>query len=236
MNNSTVFLIAFFTSLLTATGAVYLIERLNLMPTDEAKAVVVPNLSGLSEQDAQANVQAIGLLFMIGSREPSAEVKEGSVIRQSIPPGQTIPVGQPVTVTLAEALPKVPAVEGMSVAEATQALQAAGYQVIVGDPVYDEKAAPGKIVTQVPRGGSPLAKEQSVTLRVSEGPKEIEVPKVTGMTFSPAKAKIEEAGLKVKVRWVNLAETVSNVILRQTPDAGEKVEPGEAIEVVINRD
>lgn len=236
MNNSTVFLIAFFTSLLTATGTVYLVERLNLLPQEDAKQVVVPNLRGLTETDAMANVQSIGLLFMIGSREPSADAKEGTVIRQSIPPGQSVAAGQPVSVTLAEALPKVPAIESKSVEEATVLLQQAGYQVVVGDPVANDKVPVGKIVSQVPRAGSPLAKDQAVTVRVSEGPSEVEVPKVTGLTFTPAKEKLEDLGLKPKVRWVALAETVSNVVLRQTPAAGDKAEPGADVELVINRD
>jgi beta-lactam-binding protein with PASTA domain len=236
MNSSTVFLIAFFTSLMTATGTVYLVERLNLIPGEEVKQVIVPNLQGLTEADAMANAKSIGLLFMIGSREPSADVKEGAVIRQSIPPGQNVSVGQPVTVTLAEALPKVPAVEGKTVDEATATLQQAGYQVIVGEPVVNDKVAPGKIVSQLPRAGSPLAKEQSITVRVAQGPSAVEVPKVVGLGFNPAKAKLEELGLKAKVRWVALAETASNVVLRQTPEAGVKSEPGTEIELVINRD
>lgn len=234
MNNSTVFLIAFFTSLMTATGTVYLVERLDLM-ADETQ-VIVPNLRGLPEEDAMANVKSLGLLFMIGAREPSAEVKEGSVIRQSVPPGQAVSVGQPITVTLAEALPKVPVVEGKNVDEATAMLQQSGYQIVVGEPVVNPAVSAGKIVSQLPRAGSPLAKDQTVTVRVSTGPQDVEVPKVTGMTFSPAKEKLEELGLKAKVRWVALAETVSNVVLRQSPEPGEKAEPGAEVELVINRD
>lgn len=234
MNNSTVFLIAFFTSLMTATGTVYLVERLDLM-SDE-KLVIVPNLRGLPEEDAMANVKSMGLLFMIGSREPSAEVKEGSVIRQSIPPGQSVTAGQPITVTLAEALPKVPVVEGRSVDEATAMLQQAGYQIVVGEPVVNPAVSAGKIVSQLPRAGSPLAKEQTVTVRVSTGPQDVEVPKLTGMTLTPATAKLEEVGLKAKVKWVALAETASNVVLRQTPEPGTKSQPGAEVELVINRD
>jgi serine/threonine-protein kinase len=234
MNNSTVFLIAFFTSLMTATGTVYLIERLHLM--GDEKQVIVPNLRGLPEEDAMANVKSLGLLFMIGAREASPDVKEGAVIRQSIPPGQTVAAGQPITVTLADALPKVPVVEGKSVEEATAALQQAGYQIIVGEPAVNPAVSAGKIVIQVPRAGSPLAKEQSVTVRVSTGPTDVEVPKVSGLSFSPAKEKLEELGLKAKVRWVALAETASNVVLRQNPEAGTKAEPGAEVELVINRD
>lgn len=235
MNNSTVFLIAFFTSLMTATGTVYLIERLHLM-SDDKQMVVVPNLRGLPEEDAMANVKSLGLLFMIGNREASAEVKEGAVIRQSIPPGQSVAAGQPITVTLAEALPKVPVVEGKSVEEATATLQQAGYQIIVGEPIANPAVSAGKIVSQVPRAGSPLAKDQSVTVRVATGPTDVEVPKVIGMTFSTAKTQLEGLGLKAKVRWVSLAETASNIVLRQTPEPASKAQPGAEVELVINRD
>lgn len=236
MNNSTVFLIAFFTSLMTATGTVYLIERLHLMSEEEKQVVVVPNLRGLPEEDAMANVKSLGLLFMIGSREASGEVKEGAVIRQSIPPGQSVTPGQPITVTLADALPKVPVVEGKTVDEATALLQQAGYQMVVGEPVANPAVSAGKIVSQVPRAGSPLAKEQSVTIRVATGPTDVDVPKLIGLTFNPAKTQLEGLGLKAKVRWVSLAETASNIVLRQTPEPGSKAQPGAEVELVINRD
>jgi eukaryotic-like serine/threonine-protein kinase len=235
MNNSTVFLIAFFTSLMTATGTVYLIERLNLM-SEEKQMVVVPNLRGLPEEDAMANVKSLGLLFMIGTREVSGEVKEGAVLRQSIPPGQSVTAGQPITVTLADALPKVPVVEGKTVEEATTLLQQAGYQLIVGEPTVNPAVSAGQIVSQVPRAGSPLAKDQSVTVRVATGPTDVEIPKVIGLAFSGAKTQLEGMGLKAKVRWVSLAETASNVVLRQTPEPGTKAQPGAEVELVINRD
>src|SRR5690349_4514143 len=108
MNNSTVFLIAFFTSLLTATGTVFVIQRTNLLAQPQEQQVAVPNLKGLLEEDAMTNLRAAGLVMMIGSREPSAEAKTGTVLRQALPAGQNVPKGQAVAVTVAEALPTVP--------------------------------------------------------------------------------------------------------------------------------
>src|SRR5688572_3646320 len=117
MHGSTVFLVAFLTSALTATGVVYLVERNNLFHLrPEAPAVVetvVPDLKGFAEADARANAQASKITLIVQSREPSSEAKPGSVIRQSIPAGQKVPQQHPVSVVIGDEQPKVPALQGL---------------------------------------------------------------------------------------------------------------------------
>jgi hypothetical protein len=53
MHASTVILVAFLTAVLTSTGTVYLVERLDLFHKPPAvEQVSVPNVRGLSEADA----------------------------------------------------------------------------------------------------------------------------------------------------------------------------------------
>ena len=100
MHSSTAFLMAFFTSVATATCTVYAIERFNLLHKQEPAVVetVVPDLRGFSEADARTNTQASHLALLVASHEPSADAKPGTVIRQSVPAGQHVPREHPVSV------------------------------------------------------------------------------------------------------------------------------------------
>ena len=80
MNGAAVFLVALVTSVATAAGTVYAIERYELIPRRAAVApaapqVTVPNFVGLSEADAQSNAKAAHLALLIAAREPSAASK-----------------------------------------------------------------------------------------------------------------------------------------------------------------
>ena len=235
MNRSSVILIAFFTALFTAAGTAYLLHRV-LDAQQQPQQRVVPSLIGLAEADARANIEAIGLVMMVGGREPNADAQPATVIRQSLPSGHRVPSGQPVSVTLAAAMPTVPDVSGRAVKDATQLLEAAGYTVQVGAAVPSDKVAKGMVVSQSPQAGTALEAKRSVILQPSAGPEAVEVPKAAGLNYKTAETNIKEAGLKLgRVQWVQLAETTSYLVLRQSPKAGEQAAPGSAVDLVVNR-
>lgn len=237
MNNSSVFLVAFFTSVLTATGTVWVIERTNVLAPPPEQQVSVPNLKGLPEEDAMNNLRAAGLVMIIDGRQPAADAKAGTILRQAMPPGQNVSKGQTVAVTIAEEVPVVPDVTGQGLSEATLMLEQAGYRVQKGEPVADDKVPEGKIVKQVPPAGNALDKSKTVLIHLSSGADQVEAPKVVGLTLSNAKAQLEKAGLKVgPLRWVYADEAGYMAVLSQVPAAGEKIKPGSEITLAVNRD
>jgi serine/threonine-protein kinase len=236
MHGSTVFLIAFFTSIATAFGTVYAIERFDVFHR-QAPVVetVVPDLRGFTEADARTNAQVSHISLLIGGREANADAKPGSVVRQSIPAGQHVPREHPVTIVIAEELPKLPSVTGLSLADATKRLEEKGYKVQAGAPAPNPTVPAGMVATQNPGADSPLEKGKTVTLEVSAGAAEVEVPKLIGLTLNNAKATVEKAGLVVEMRWVSLAETPTFVVLNQKPKPSEKVKPGSKVELTANQ-
>jgi serine/threonine-protein kinase len=235
MQGSTVFVVAFFTSVLTSAGSVYLIQKYEMIPAKEAAKVIVPRLEGLSEKDARANAQAVQIPVLVSGREPSADHADGIVIRQSVPAGQPVPPNHPVSVVLAEALPLVPKVVGLSVEKASAKLEEAGFEVEAAPPKPHPSVAAGEVIEQDPKAGKALKKGAKVSIVSSSGASEVEVPKVLGMAVGAAKKKVDEMGLEGTVRWVSLAETASGVVLRQKPEPGAKAEPKSQVEMIVNR-
>lgn len=234
MNRASVFFIAFFTSLVTAAGTSYWGPRL-WSARDKQASVVVPSMVGLTEADARGNLKALGLVLTVGEREPHAQARPDTIVRQALPPGQRIPRGQPVSVTLAIAMPAVPDVSGKAVEEATRLLEAAGYAVQVGAALYSPAVAKGLVVSQSPKAGTALEKKSAVVIQPSAGPESLEVPKLVGLRLPAAKASIEKAGFKVgAIQWTDLAETPTYLVLRQTPEPGVQATPGVQIALTVN--
>jgi serine/threonine-protein kinase len=236
MDGSSVVLVAFLTSAMTAAGTVYVIDKYNLLPhkavTPEA---VVPEFHGVTENDARANATVARVALLVAAREPNAEAKPGTVIRQSIPAGQRVPDQYPVTVVLSEEMPKVPALRGLTVAEATTRVEQKGYTFRVGGTVPDATVAPGLVIDQTPKAETAQAKGSVVTVQVSSGAGDIEVPKLIGVGLTQAKTDLEKLGLKPVVKWVAMAETPTYVVLNQKPAAKEKAKPGSEVQLTVCR-
>lgn len=236
MHGSTVFLVAMFTSALTAAGTVYVVQRYNVLPAPQqhVETVTVPQLQGLAEADARKNAEAVKVALLVAGREPSETQAEGTVLRQSVPPGQQVPPNHPVSIVLAHEVVKVPEVTGMTVPDATLKLKEKGYE-LKAESVPSAEVEYGRIVEQEPAAGSELERGATVTVKASSGAQEVEVPRLVGMGHGAAKKKLEELGLEPKFSWVALAETASYSVVGQKPDPGKKLKPGESVTLVVNR-
>jgi eukaryotic-like serine/threonine-protein kinase len=235
MHASSVILLTFVTSVLTAAGTTYFVQRYNVLPPAEQAQIQVPQLAGLLEEDARANAVALGLALLVAAREPSTEAPRGTVLRQSIPPGQRVPQDHPVSVVVAEEMPRVPALSGLSVPEATEKVRKSGYVLEVGTPVADDKIPAGSVASQSPVAEAVHVKGGAVIVHTSSGPAAVVAPKLIGLGRAEAEAKAQELGLKATIRWLSLPETVSQVVLRQEPAAGKTLKPGSEVEITINR-
>jgi serine/threonine-protein kinase len=229
-------LLALVTSALTAGGTVYAIQRYELLaPRQKTEQVTAPALTGLSENDARANLKALGLVYLALPRESSASVAPGFVARQSVAAGQLIPRGQPISVALAEDLPKVPDLTGLNATDAAVRITQAGFKMELGEPKRREGAPEGSVVEQSPKAGTALEKDKAIVLHLAAPAEAVEMPKVVGQHVNTAKTALEKLGLKVNLRWTSLAETATFVVLSQKPQAKAKLKPGDEVELSANR-
>jgi len=240
MSNSqrtgSVVLISFVTALVTAVLTVLAMQRLELSPSDAR--VAVPDLTGLTQQDALTNLQARGLELQIGGRKAADSTPPDTVLSQSLLPGTKVNRGTTVTVMIAvEGTPKIPDLKGRGAAEASALLEQAGFKIAFGEPVAHDGVAKGQIVSQAPAANTALAAGQTVTVVLSDGPRTEEVPKLVGMSINRAKKVIEQAGFEVgETSWDYDADFGPYAVIGQTPRAGEQVSPGSKIDLVVNQD
>ncbi|HEY6725553.1 MAG TPA: PASTA domain-containing protein [Polyangiaceae bacterium] len=236
MHGSSVILIAMLTSALTSAGTVYVLQHYEVMRGESKEGTVpVPQFQGLSEADARKNAEVARVAILVAGREPSEKEPEGTVLRQSIPPGQQVPPNHPISIVLSQEQLSVPEVKGLTVAEATAKLKEKGYEPKAGDAVPSAEVEAGKIVEQDPAAGSVLGRGKTVTVKASSGVAEVEAPNLVGMSHEQAKTKAESLGLEPKFTWVSLAETPSYRVINQKPAPGTKLKPKDAVNLVVNR-
>ena len=158
--------------------------------------VDVPELEGVSEAIAERRAVDAGLEFVVDGHERHADVPEGNVISQS-PEDGVLVEGEPIKVIISAGLPRerVPDLVGKPFTAAEKKLEAKN---LVLDLDREFSLEPqGTVIEQSRRAGTKVEWHTTVSLVVSKGPQDIEVPDVVGMKEAKAKQILEDAGFKV---------------------------------------
>ncbi len=159
----------------------------------------VPSLVGLSTKAATDKAAAVGLSLTITQRQ--ADDPKDVVIGQHPAPGSFTGAGGSVELVVSRGPPPVvvPNVAGRSAADATAALQDAGFAV---NPKlqYDPTIPAGNVIGTDPKIGAGAPRDSSITLIVSQGPQPVPVPDVSNQTFDQASQALTAAGFAVTRR------------------------------------
>jgi serine/threonine-protein kinase len=210
---------------------------------EAAETATVPNLLGLTLNDAQAALAELGLELQEGL---PVEVEFGSefdgrVAEQSPPPGTEVDPGLIITVSVGEAVPGIPVPNVLSMPEgiAQAQIEAVGL-VFVKEveilPTGDPQA--GLALAQTPAAGLEVAPGTEVTVTIGAAP--VAVPNVIGLSMQGsggAKPTIRDAGLTFfqdnSDACVELPAGDPNIgrAARQSPAAGTVVDPLTRVQV-----
>ena len=131
------------------------------------KEVSVPDLTGQTEAQARTTLEQMGLEMVAVAGD--SERPAGQVVSSSPNTGQTVNVGSVVQVTISRGNQfVVPDLRGKTVEQAKSALTAAGWRdgtlTATQRPVGLGSANDGKVISQSPAAGTPMKKEDSVSV------------------------------------------------------------------------
>lgn len=203
-----------------------------------AAGVPVPDLRGRSLQEAgQVAVAAqfrIDSVFWSRSNRPV-----GTVLRQSPPPNDTVPMGSPLVVevaasnpaTLAAPMVEVPDLVGWNVDTARAKVARAGL-TLGGLTLRPSPHAVGAVIVQRPVAKTRVPSGFPVRIIVAQG---VTVPPVIGLDSKRASAQLEAAGLVRGDTDTKLTLRASGAVLGQTPRAGSIVPLNARVSLVIAR-
>ncbi len=194
--------------------------------------VTIPKVAGLSGDDAEAKLAALDLVVSRQS-QPSDSVPADTTIGTLPKAGAKVaPNSTVVLVISAGPAPiAVPDVAGLDEIEATSRLTAAGLKV-TRTLEASSSVASGTVIRTSPSAGTQVAKDTTVTIVVSSGPKQATVPDVTGQSQSAATSALKAAGFVVDVATVTSPGSVGKVI-SQNPSGGTRAEAGSTVTITV---
>ncbi len=201
--------------------------------------VVLPNLVGMSREEAEQTAQEANLVFEVSSEEYNKDVPEGYVISQdpSYIENYNVKEGSTISVVISKGQEKttVPKVVGMTREEAEKALEDANLEVEVVEET-SRTVEEGYVISQDIEADSEAYAGDTVTIHVSTGTgiKQVTVQNVVGQSEENARATLEGQGLKVTV---NYTEATSNDgrVTAQSVTGGTTVDEGTTVTLTVNK-
>lgn len=196
--------------------------------------IKVPDLLGMTEDEAAEALKKQNLGYKVIGTESSSKYAEGQVCNQSPKSGKKVTENSTVKITISsgEGSKSIPNVIGATEADATKSLQAAGYKVNVSYG-HSSTVAAGQVISQSPDSSQKGQAGDTITISVSQGPDEIDMPNVVGSTKDAAVAELQSKGFTVTINEEDKPEAAGTVV-GQNPVAGTKLSSGSAVIIAIS--
>jgi beta-lactam-binding protein with PASTA domain len=129
---------------------------------------------------------------------------------------------------------QVPALKGMTVAEARSQTSGLGLNLEVDNRYYSGDVAAGHILTQSPAQGMVVRREWRVRVSESLGPQKVEVPETVGLDERVGALKLRRVGLEVGVTArLPYAGAAEGTVLAQDPPARAQGIARPAIDLLV---
>ncbi|MFM7897956.1 MAG: PASTA domain-containing protein [Actinomycetota bacterium] len=212
-----------------------------LVVSEGATLAIIPDVTGLSREDAVAALTAQGLTVSEIVRD-SDSVPVGRVLawivteQPNLIAGSQVLKGTQVGIVVSggPVLRSVPNLIGRT--EDDTRAQLAAVQLVGqrNDDVYSSQVAVGLVASQDPAPGQQMSRESVVAYSLSKGIEQVPLPAIIGLTLNEAQKILGEAGIGVatvsgrstsKVRSVNLDGVTLKV--------GDPVPKGSAVNLVF---
>jgi serine/threonine-protein kinase len=204
-----------------------------LTVSDGVGTTEVPDVAGDSAEEAQSRLQEARLNPVL-RQEASDEVEPGIVIRTNPAAGERVDRNSDVEVFVSggPAPVEVPNVEGQDQVDATQTLSQAGFRVSKSNEASDSVPS-GSVIGTEPGPGTPAPRGSVVTIIVSTGPDETEVPDVVDESQAQATETLTDAGFDVQVVQVPSSPQSQGRVIDQNPEGGENASRGSTVVITV---
>jgi serine/threonine-protein kinase len=209
-------------------------DQVTIVVSSGPKQVEVPGVVGMNVDRAIQELDDAGLDWR--TVEVFSEAPVNQVVRQNPQAGQTVDEGTRVTLRVSQGVETavVPDVLRQSEGSARQELQAEGFEVQVNEAPSDD-VEEGVVSAQDPSPGVEAPVGSTVTITVSTGPEQVEVPDVEGEEEDTARQILVDAGFQVQVEEVPGPPPDDGTVVDQDPDGGTEADRGSTVTIVVAR-
>ena len=200
-----------------------------------------PALVNLPLTQARTDVAKVHMNLKMGAPVKSITVGAGSVVSQTPVAGTSLKEGSTVTVVVSDGKPDVslPALNGMTCAQATTALQGAHFGAVCAPGAYSNTITTPGVLVLWSIGSTPNPSRapygSTITLVPSLGHQPATVPSIpTTYTFAQAQAALQAVGLTATQANQSSATVASGDVISTTPASGAQAPYGSAVTVTVS--
>ena len=216
----------------------YLIAALVIFPAPITETTQpVPRVLGQPFTSAEETLKAAGFRVRRDEELADPTAMAGVVVWQDPAPETRLPPSSVVhlSVSTGPDAVVVPDVANLQVALARSVMLEAGFTLAGVDSV-SALSPPGTVLTSRPGFGVVRRPGDSVTLVVSRGPADIQVPTLKGLTRDQAGDRLAAAGLRVGyVRYAARPGVRNDVVIDQRPGSGVRMPGGSRVDLTLAR-
>ncbi|MET4167317.1 MULTISPECIES: Stk1 family PASTA domain-containing Ser/Thr kinase [Gordonia] len=196
----------------------------------------VPAVSGLSSDDAQASLERAGFEVRV-LEEPSLDVGAGLATRTTPGEGVMTAEGSEIALYISTGPQRVrlPSdLVGKTPTEALDSLKVLGFTNVRTDRVDSSAEMKDKVVSTAPAVGTEVPVNGAVVVNVGNGPREVTVRDVVGMSEDRARSVLEELGMMVVVVAAD-SDRPAGEVISTSPGPGSTAEQGSTVQISVSR-
>ena len=130
---------------------------------------------------------------------------------------------------------RIPRVVGMTLDDATDALEKAGFSVLKGQSRFHKTTPEGIVLEQDPPAGSVQKRGAEVTVAVSAGQSTATVPEVKGSTQQQAQIAIENAGFQFGSVSQQTSDQPRGAVIATNPPAGTSLDLPATVSITLSQ-
>jgi beta-lactam-binding protein with PASTA domain/predicted Ser/Thr protein kinase len=196
----------------------------------------VPDVVGLTAQEAEARIREAGLDVSTGPGRYSKRVPTGSIMGTVPAADARIRKGKSVLLipSLGRRLVAVPDVTGKPQDEAAAILEDLGFAVEAKREFHDT-VPQGIVIRQDPGADQQIQEGATVTILISRGPPPVRIPDVTGQPTNDARRTLEALGFHVEVTQDFSTDVPRGQVISTDPSSGRRAPKGSTVTLFVSK-
>lgn len=200
--------------------------------------VPVPNLAGLTVEQARLALLDLGLTIGTITMQNDANVPENTIIATAPAEGEQVLGGATIDLIVSQGsgIVQIPNVQGQTSDAARSVLEGDPFDFIVSIvPEASDTVESGRVTRTSPNISSQTTKGSAITLYVSTGQATVAVPPVTGITEAEARSALRGFVIRVEYIDVPTGSTNDGLVIAQDPSAGVQIAPAGRILLKVGK-
>ncbi len=209
--------------------------KIRVKISKKIEEVVIPDLAGLTEEEATKVLMAKELKLKAGGSQHS-DIEKGLIISQDPPAGEKGAKNSQVTVVTSagQDMVTVPDITGLTLGQAREKLKETNLKIKVeeGQVAEDDSIL---IETQSPPSGDKIPARGTVQVTLKKTEVMTTVPNLLGKLLFDAKNDLTARDLTAGTVTENPSDEVPGTVLQQEPEAGTQVTSKTPVNLVVAR-